>query len=436
MKETKDKRNTRKKGGTQPGTRRAHFRIGGMLLAVFLAMYIPSFFHWASGRNIKTDIMRMGSLEEAVSVEGIIIRDEETLISGFSGRLVPDIADGERAPANSRVATVLKSESLVLLDRLREKELKIIEEQQNQSDNASLFSEDVLKIEEMIGQKVGQLVIQANKNSLSQIRSLGNDINSLIEKRATVLGGLGTANAYINSLKTERDAIKNQLDSNTESVTTTEPGIISYSVDGYEEVINPKAIEELTPGVISGIKNVRSSGSALNTDIEVDKPFAKVIKGTEIYIAAVLEERQAAGFKAGDSISLRINDIGKQINNVKVQYVSEKIDGKYIIAVKIDRYLNETSGMRRISIDLIKNYGEGLKVSTASLFNMNQNRSEADIFLVKYNCADARRVRVLLSNSEYALITSLEDKSKEGVSLYDIYVVTPKNIEEGQIIEK
>jgi len=36
-------------------------KLGGLLIALFLLLYIPSFIFWIYGKNIHTDIIRMGN---------------------------------------------------------------------------------------------------------------------------------------------------------------------------------------------------------------------------------------------------------------------------------------------------------------------------------------------------------------------------------------
>lgn len=410
-------------------------RAGSIIIAVFLLMYIPSVVHWAGGENIKTDIVRIGHLEDSLSTEGVIIRDETLFFSDYNGKLIPDIGEGEKAPANFRIATVVKDSSLTLLDKLNEKNRKIIEEQQKKADNLNLFSDDIKKIEEMIDQKTMELAAEANENSLNSTEAIRKDINGLIEKRAAVLGSMGSSDSYIENLKKERDAIKHQLNASTESIVTKAPGIISYCIDGYEDILAPMGIKQLTPSALEEIKNARPPKSALTIDVAAGKPFAKRIGDIKYYIACVLDAKTAAEFKTGDRIDVRINDIDSIAENVQISHVSKPIEGKVVVAVEMDRFMSETVGMRRINVDLIKNSMDGLKVASGSLFNEDTDGKTADIFLVKSNYSTKRRVKIVLKGREYALVSTIDGTDK-GISLYDIYVTNPKNIEEGQVIEK
>ena len=115
---------------------------------------------------------------------------------------------------------------------------------------------------------------------------------------------------------------------------------------------------------------------------------------------------------------------------------SDVIDGKQIIAVKLDRYMEETTALRKINIDLIRKSREGFRVPLKSLMDIDMDKMTAKIAIVKANCAYIRDVKISVISDDFAIITNLEDSDKNGVSLYDTYIVNPKNIEEGQIIEK
>jgi hypothetical protein len=106
---------------------------------------------------------------------------------------------------------------------------------------------------------------------------------------------------------------------------------------------------------------------------------------------------------------------------------------KYIVSIKINKSQYETSGLRIVNIELIKNDYHGLKVSLKSLQNINLDEMKAEIVLVKAGCADIRPVRITGMNEEYAIIETAD--MKNSVNLYDLYVVNPENIEEGQVIE-
>ena len=117
-----------------------------------------------------------------------------------------------------------------------------------------------------------------------------------------------------------------------------------------------------------------------------------------------------------------------------IEYVSEKKSGKYMIALKIDKYANELSSSRKLNVDLIKSTYEGLMVPIRSLLDINLTKMVANIVIMKANYASVREVVIKGINNEYAVVTS--GNTEQGISLYDTYIINPKNIHDGQVISQ
>lgn len=404
-----------------------------LLLVVFLILYIPSLWNWVYGTNISTDIIREGIIEISINAESYIVRDEEVLKSQFEGKYIPEVAEGERVPANFRVATILKKTAVRILEELEDKNRSILKTQNEEKDALNIFSEDAQKIDDKIKVKINMLIDEVNQNTLATSKQFKSQIDELAEKKIAIMGGNNVNNAFLNQLKKERDGLQEQVNLNTRDVISETPGIISYTIDNYESVLTPKAIDKLTPKFLETIK-ITTPTDIKNNDVNAEKAFARIIKGNEYYIVVVLDSDKAESFNKGDKLSIRINEIGKKLDECYISYKSEEIDKKNIIAIKIDRYMNETSHLRKINIDLIQNFHQGLKVPLKSLKYVDEESGKARIVMVESNYAITREVVITGKNNEFAIINNPEDSPKKHLSLYDTYIINPENIEEGQII--
>lgn len=411
------------------------YKIGSFILLMFLFLYIPSVLHWMSERNISTDILRMGTIEDSINADGIIIRNEKVYKSPFEGKYIPEAGEGEKVAAGSRIATVMKSTSLRLLDELEDYNQRIIKSQVEKNKNREIFSEDIAKLDNEIGRKLKLVVDEVNKNSLVKMEALKSDIDNLILKKAEIYGGQSTADVHINKLKSERDKLQKRIKANTKGEISELSGIVSYIVDGMEEELKPSIIEKLTPKYLESLK-VPTTVKNINThDVTTGKPFVKVIDSMKCYIAISAKADKARMFKVGTEAKVRIYDIGKEIKG-KVEHISVEDGGTVIIVVEIDRCIDETAGLRKANIDLIRNSYEGLKIPVRSLKDIDMGNKKARVVLVKANYASIRDVKIGAVNDEYAIIKSADGSGKKGISLYDSYIIDPKNIEEGQIINK
>lgn len=415
---------------------RKRIKTGIIIIILFLLLYIPSFIHWLSEDNITTDILRTGIIEDSVNAEGTIIRDEVLLNPpSAGGKLIPEISEGERIPAFFRVATVSDQASQDLLKELEDINAKIISAQNERAKKLDFFSEDMSKIDDSIGQRVQSIINECNINSMKNLEQLTFEVDKLIEKKASIAGE-GSSDSYINSLKQQKKAIQLKINSNTSQVISQYSGIVSYTIDGYERTLTPEAVNQLTPAIINSIADGKIHSVSGYDEVKAGKPFIKVIKGNNTYIAAVLAPEKAALFKTGDIIKVRLNTIGALVK-ANVVNVSKRDDsGKCIVTVSIDRYSEELSSIRKINIDLVKNSYEGLKLPSKCLYSPDAGWKKAKVMLIKANCAVQREVEVLYKDDEYAVIKSPDNEMKETVSLYDIYILNPVNIKEGQIILK
>jgi len=410
-------------------------RLGGIFILIFTFLYVPSLLHWMFGRDITTDILRIGLVEDAINVDAYIVRDEKLFESPFDGKYIPNALEGEKVSAGYKVAMVLNESSIEIINKIEEYELKIIEAQNEKNKNINFFSEDVDKIENQIEEKVKQIIEESNNNSMLKVGQLQGDIDELIKKKISIIGGMSSADVYIDDLKKNRDKLQRQIDSNTVSLVAELPGIVSYFIDGYEGELTPESIETLTPEYLESINPKEVSTVSGDRIVEANKPYVKIINGIEYNIVFALKQDDAGSFETGDSVNVRINDIDREIAGT-ISYKSDVIDGKQIIAVKLDRYMEETTALRKINIDLIRKSREGFRVPLKSLMDIDMDKMTAKIAIVKANCAYIRDVKISVISDDFAIITNLEDSDKNGVSLYDTYIVNPKNIEEGQIIEK
>lgn len=410
-------------------------KIGSFILLMFLSLYIPSVLHWITERNINTDYLRNGIIEDSINADGIIIRDEKVYNSPFDGKYIPEVGEGEKVAAGGRIATVMTKSSLELLDELENYNDRIIKAQIEKNKNREFFSEDIQRLDNEIGKKIKVIVNETNNNSHFKMEQLKSDIDRLVQKKAEIYGGQSTADTHISQLKTERDMLQQKIKNNTRGEVSESPGIVSYVIDGLEKELNPSVIDKLTVEYLESLEIQAPDVNANIRDVSTGQPYVKVIDNMKCYIAISVKADKAEMFEVGMKPRVRIYDIDREIRG-KIEYISQEEKGKVVIVIGIDRCIDETSGLRKINIDLIKNSYEGLKVPLKSLMDVDLKNNKAKIILVKANYATIRDVEIVAASDEYAIIKSADDSGKRGISLYDTYIINPLNIEEGQIINK
>ncbi len=418
----------------QSGKLSKRITLGGLILVLFLLLYIPSLINWLTGNNVTTDIINIGKIEDSINSNGIIIRDEVLLDKALAGgRYIPLIPEGEKTKANYQIASILGSGSDIIMDKIDDINSKVLKARMDIVEKTNFFSEDLKKLDAEILQQSKKMAEASNNNDLTEISRCREKIRAIIDKKAEIIGENAT-NEYIDSLEQEKALLKKQLGENTTTVVSKHSGIVSYKIDGLETSLATDSLEGLSSENISKIIDNYTYNRSKD-EVEAGGYIAKIIKGTDIYIASVLKTESSKEYEIGDKITIRINDIGIEASGTITNKNVEK-DGNTVLVVKISRGLDLLSAYRVVNIDIIKRTEEGLKVPLRCLRDISKDSTTANIMLVKYNVADIRKVNIICKDDEYAIISTPENELKETVNLYDIFVINPDKAKEGDIIEK
>jgi putative membrane fusion protein len=342
-----------------------------------------------------------------------------------------DAVEGEKVPAFFRIAAVVKNVPVSAYENLKKKELEISRAQNAQKENVSAFSGDLRKLDNEIIDKVKDLAEQSNRGSLVESYDTITKIDNIVYRKSDIFGDSSKSEAYINKLKSEKAAIESTLNNNIKEISTSSSGLISFAVDGYETKLTPDFIRNATPKDLEKITSKQTNRDFNIIDAHKGKPIAKLVKDLENYFVVAIDEKSSKPLTLDRDVTIRINDNGFSFNAVIV-YSSNVIDGKRIIGFKFDSGLNETIGLRRINADLVLSSSRGLKVPLSCLQNIDIKTNTAKIVIVKGMSATIKKVRIKGMNDDAAIIDNIEGENS--ISLYNTYVLNPKNIQEGQII--
>jgi putative membrane fusion protein len=408
---------------------------GSLLVLLFMLLYIPSLLNWLSGSSISSDIIRTGIIEDVIHANALIIRDEELVKApAQDGRYIADIGEGEKTPAFTCIATVLNNQSDALLEEMETVNAKIVKARMEKAEKVDFFSEDLVKLDEEIGLKVQNLITACNNRSFEDMGQSRNEIESIVEKKAEIVGENST-DSYIISLNAQKKTIQNKIDMNTVKIISNEAGIVSYVIDGLEKVLKPDILKTLTPAQFDDFlatyrKQQESDGMA-----HAGKPLAKIIKGTDIFITVAVKTEDTVHWEVNDKVSLRINDRDLETAGT-IKYISKPDNGRCIVSISANRGADVLSSAREVDVDIITRTEEGLKVPLKYLRNISKDGTKAEIMLIKANIVALRKVDLICRDNEFAIIRTPEGELKKTVNLYDAYILNPDKVKEGDIVQK
>lgn len=345
--------------------------------------------------------LRMAIYQKKKVRFGYVIR-EETVIQGdnYKNGMVQIKAEGERVAKDDPVFRYYSNNEETLVKKIQELDIKIQEAMANET---NFFSNDIKLLENQIQEKLVEL---ETLNDIQKIVQYKKDINTRITKKAKVAGELSPAGSYIRKLIEERSNYENTLNSGSQYITAPTSGIVSYRVDGLEEVLTPDSFSSLNTKLLEDL-NLKTGEIVAGNE-----KSGKIVNNFEGYIATSLDTKKAKEAQIGDSVTLRLSN-SEEIQ-AKIAYMVEEEDEKLLV-FKINAGLELLANYRKITFDIIWWSYKGLKVPNTALISELAKEGSMeegnDIYFVIRNRAgytDKIPVKILKQNSSYSIITNYE----------------------------
>lgn len=366
-------------------------------IAYIIGLIILIYFVYAIIQLIKqpTDVfvIENGSLSEEESAIGYVIR-KETVVQGdnYKNGMIQIKTEGERVAKGDSIFRYYSNNEETLVKKIQELDIKIQDAMSNQTD---IFSSDMKVLDSQIEDR---LVEVAKSNDIQKIAEYKKDITTRITKKAKIAGDLSPSGSYIKKLIEERTGYENTLNSGSEYINAPESGIVSYRVDGLENVLTPESFSTLNKKFLEELK--LKTGEIVSTSEE----SGKIIDNFEAYIATSLESKKAKEANVGDTIKLRLSNF-EEIT-AKIEYIINEGDSKLLI-FKITNGLDLLANYRKITFDIIWWNYSGLKVPNDALVQKEVNGKQ--VYFITRNrmgYTDEIEAKVLKQNDSYSIISN------------------------------
>ena len=377
-----------------------------------------------------TDIFTLeeGTLYSEETDIGYVIRDE-LVIQGenYKNGMEKIKAEGEKVAVNEAVFRYYTKNEDHLKEKIAELDTKIQEAMQNETETENgLLKGDMVSLETQIDQKLLEI---GNITDTTKLEEYKKEINELITKKANIAGDLSPQGSYLKELIEERKNYENELNSGAEYVNSSKSGVVSYKVDGLEEVLKPteECFSTLTKEYLENLD--LKTGKIVPTSEE----SGKIIDNTYCYIATISNTEESKNAQVGDKIRVRLPS-GSEVS-AEITYILEENDNDRVLILKIEKGVEELISYRKISFALIWWSETGLKVPNQAIVKEN------DLAYVVRNRAgylNKLLVKVKREGEKYSIVEPYDtDELKElgfsneeiisykKISLYDEVIINP-----------
>lgn len=370
--------------------------------------------------------VEQGKIYEEERAIGYIIR-EETMTKGsnYKNGMEQIKSEGEKVAKGEPIFRYYSNGEESLTKKIQELDVKI--DEAISKENSVLTSGDIKSLEKQIEDKINSLY---TVNNLQTIREVKKEITNNITKKAKIAGELSPAGSYLKKLIDERSGYENQLNEGAEHLEAPISGVVSYKVDGYEEVLTPDNFSNLTTEFLNGL-NIKTGQVVADS-----KESAKIINNFECYVACSVNSEQAKEAQIDQNVKLRLpNDT--EISG-KIVYILPE-EENVILVFQINKQVQSLMSYRKMSFDIIWWSDSGKKVPNSAIgYEQKGEEQIAYVIRTRAGYQDKIWVKIKRQNEKYTIIenytdtelkeigyTSEEISSRKKLTLYDEILKKP-----------
>ena len=381
-------------------------------------------------------------VEEGVDLTGYVIRRERVLTDEGGGLLRLQRGEGEKISSGGTVAVVYADQAS--LDRQKEMdEVNARLEQLRFAQEASLGSEVSLKLDAQIMESLLDFRAEVEADRLDKAEGHEVELKSLVLKRDYTYTDTEDLSGQIQQLETRLGELKSQAAASVRRITAPQTGLYSAVVDGYESVLTPDVLSELTPSRLSGLE---SDGS--------DSELGKLILGDDWYYAVTMKTAEAEELEElsrrmtaqGGYLCLRFAKGVEQDLQVDVHSVGEEENGRVVVVLHGRSHLAQLTLLRQQSAMIVRDTITGIRVPQAALHAANTRLDEngqrttvegTGLYCVVGMEARFKPVRVLHSGDGFVLVESTAASNQESLRLRpgDEVIISAGGLYDGKVVK-
>lgn len=413
-----------------------------LLAAILITIGVSA---WNSLRELYPTVLAYTyTVSDSVEATGFLVRQESVLAGqGGTVELLPD--EGEKVSRGETVALFYQSDEGVA-QRQTLQQLLLEQEQLEYALEQSGGGSDSAQLSTRVADAIADLRGAASSGDLTGLESQTLELKSLIYKHNYTFDQEGADSAA--AIQTSLDEVNAQIQTltaqasqSTSRVTASQSGVFSGLVDGYESLITPDMLDTITPDQLEQLSR--------QTPAEDSSAIGKLITDSTWYFACTLPEADAERLVEGYRYTVRFSrDWSGQVD-MKVERLGDPENGKVVVVLSADKFLSDTTLLRRQTVELIFDTVTGIRLPKEALRVDQQTVTDVDtgeeqqvsvtcVYALVGQRAELKPVTVVAEEGDYILVTTpateTTTQAKKALRAGDKIIISSGELYDGKVI--
>lgn len=349
---------------------------------------------------------------------GFVVREEELLYSQY-GTTVLNCAEGAHVAANDTVATGYRSEDAKTRQtRIDELSGQIEQLQYAWSAVSSVYDQAALDAD--IAGDLAQLSRYLALRDMNSVSDLSPELKGLILRRTGSDSDSGSLQARISTLQAELETLEAQSAGDTSAILAGKAGTFSAAVDGYESVLTPERLMEMTVAEFESVQPDETDANAIG----------RLVTSATWYYACVVPASELSGVEEGDRATLTFARDYYQPVTMRVARLGGNEAGSRLLVLSSDRALQNVTLLRQQSAEIIFTSYSGLRVPKSAVRVEN---GQTGVYILEGTLAKWKPITILHDTGESYVVT-LDTSSTNNLWPGDELIINAKNLYDGKVV--
>ena len=350
---------------------------------------------------------------------GYVVRQENAVLSHYEITTLV-VSEGERVAQGQTMATGYRNtDAQDRQTRIMELEHQL--EQLEFAHSYSIDAADQAALDSQIQtylQNMSQHVARRDMNAASD-RSAA--LKGLIIRRTSSEADNSAISQRMEALEAELNSLKEEAAADTRTVGANHAGFFSGTVDGFEQILTPEALQTMTLSQFRTLKPDEPSGSAIGK---------LITSGTWYYVTSVPEE-MVQDVRVGDRVPVTFSAAYHDDLTMKVERLGDPEDGQRLLVLSSDLYMQDMTVLREQSADVVFSSYSGLRVPKEAIRVTEDQRT--GVYILEGNTAEWKYVTILHDNNE-SYVVALDKSSTDNLWPGDEVIVGAKDLYDGKVM--
>jgi len=349
---------------------------------------------------------------------GFVVRAEELLYSQY-GTTVLNCAEGAHVAANDTVATGYRSEDAKTRQtRIDELSGQIEQLQYAWSAVSSVYDQAALDAD-IVGD-LAQLSRYLALRDMNSVSDLSPELKGLILRRTGSDSDSGSLQARISTLQAELETLEAQSAGDTSAILAGKAGTFSAAVDGYESVLTPERLMEMTVAEFESVQPDETDANAIG----------RLVTSATWYYACVVPASELSGVEEGDRATLTFARDYYQPVTMRVARLGGNEAGSRLLVLSSDRALQNVTLLRQQSAEIVFTSYSGLRVPKSAVRVEN---GQTGVYILEGTLAKWKPITILHDTGESYVVT-LDTSSTNNLWPGDELIINAKNLYDGKVV--